>query len=96
MLMSAEGADLEEAEKLSTRFVMDWRWRNNQRQRRARLVVRDYYAWDQSKPHKHVCTSWRTKSFAVDPMHCKGATTHGPIQTAQTRLHQLEDKVFCG
>eukprot|EP00435_Cladocopium_sp_Y103_P034981 s351_g9.t1 len=44
VLMSADGADLGEAEKLSTRFVMDWRWRDNKWQRRARLVARDY-AW---------------------------------------------------
>ena len=44
VLVNAEGADLETAEKLSTRFVMDWRWRDNQWQRRARLVARDY-AW---------------------------------------------------
>ena len=44
VLVSAEGADLEVAEKVSTRFVMDWRWRDNQWQRRTRLVARDY-AW---------------------------------------------------
>lgn len=41
VLVSAEGADLGDVEKLSTRFVMDRRWRNNKWQRRARLVARD-------------------------------------------------------
>ena len=41
VLVSAEGADLEGVEKLSTRFVMDWRWRDNKWQRRARLLSRD-------------------------------------------------------
>ena len=44
VLQSADGVDLTDVEKLSTRFVMDWRWREDQWQRRARLVARDY-AW---------------------------------------------------
>ena len=44
VLRSAVGADLSQVEKLSTRFVMDWRWRDGEWKRRARLVARDY-AW---------------------------------------------------
>ena len=44
VLQNADGVDLADVETLSTRFVMDWRWREDEWQRRARLVARDY-AW---------------------------------------------------
>ena len=42
--VSAESVDLKKMEKLSTSFMIDWRWRkNNQWQRRSRLVARDHF-----------------------------------------------------
>ena len=42
LLPSGKNDDLEDIPLLTTKLVMDWRWRENKWKRRARLVARDF------------------------------------------------------